>query len=70
MVWKLRPEKKQKRQVRIRKRAAESPGALILFIGYLIRKSRRRKSVRTRTVPAWLHSFLWRKRYQKRWKLR
>jgi hypothetical protein len=70
MVWKLRPEMKQRIPVRMRKRAAESSDALILFIDYFIRKSRRRKSVRTRAVPAWLQGFFWRKRCQKRWRLR
>jgi hypothetical protein len=39
-------------------------------MAYLIKKSRSRKSVRTRTVEAWLQKFFWRKRYQIKCKLK
>jgi len=70
MVLKLRPEKKQRTPVMMRERTAEHVELLIPFIGHLTRKSLRRKRVRTIAVPAWSQNFLWRKRCQKRWRLK
>jgi hypothetical protein len=52
MVWKLRPGKKHRTAVMMRDRAVDGRMLFILSIGYFTRKSRRRKRVRTRAVPA------------------
>jgi hypothetical protein len=70
MAQKLRPEKKPKADVRRRLKKAVKTGAGLIFIGYLIMKSRRRKRVKTIPMETCDQTFFWRNRNHSKWTVR